>query len=69
MIKGLRLWALWLFALFDGVYGTALVYNGVVSGQRMRLIYGLPILLFGIWLTGNILASAKRFYRHQRSTT
>lgn len=65
--KVVRLYAIWLLALGAGVYGTALVYRGLFSGERFELIYGVPILLLGVWVTGNIWASARQVYRRQRA--
>lgn len=67
MIQGIRLWVIWLFALFTGIYGTAITYQGITTVYHTALIYGLPILLFGIWTTGNILASARQSWRRQRA--
>ncbi len=68
MLKGIRLWVLWIAALAVGIYGTGLVYTGTIEHQYGQLIPGIPILLLGIWVTGNILASAKQAYRRQRSS-
>lgn len=67
MKQGIRLWVIWLFALFTGVYGTAETYQGITTSQHMDLTYGVPILLFGIWITGNIWASARQAWRRQRA--
>ena len=66
MWQGVRLWAIWLFALTLGTYGTSLVYEGTIGRTLSDLIPGVPILLLGIWITGNVLASAKKAYRRQR---
>ncbi|QQE76847.1 hypothetical protein [Alicyclobacillus sp. SO9] len=67
MGQGIKLWIIWLAALFAGVYGTALVYQGIFAGQPNNLWYGIPTLLMGIWVTGNIWASARQAYRRQRA--
>ncbi len=67
MAKGIRLWVMWLAALTVGIYGTGLVYDGTIGHQYVKLVYGIPILLLGIWVTGNILASAKQAFRRQRA--
>lgn len=69
MAKVIRLWAIWLMALAAGVYGTSLIYRAIANGITMDYIYGIPVLLFGIWITGNIWASARQFYRQQRIQT
>lgn len=66
MRKGIQLWGIWLVALTVGIYGTGLVYQGTIDEHPGRLIPGVPILLFGIWLTGNILASARKQYYLQK---
>lgn len=67
MKKGLSLWVIWLLALTTGVFGMGLVYQGTIAGHPVNLIAGIPVLLIGIWVTGNILASAKQAYRRQRA--
>ncbi len=67
MGKVIRLYVIWLLGLGSGVYGTALVYQGLFAGQRPNLIYGIPVLLIGVWVTGNIWASARQAYRRQRA--
>lgn len=67
MLQGLKLWLIWLAALTAGVYGTSLVYQGIFVGDPGRLWYGVPTLLIGIWVTGNIWASARQAYRQQRA--
>lgn len=69
MKKGLTLWVIWLVALTTGIVGTGLVYQGTIAGHPINLIAGIPVLLTGIWVTGNILASAKQSYRKQRAQT
>ncbi len=69
MKKGLMLWVIWLLALATGIYGTALVYEGSIGRHPIDLIYGIPILLLGIWVTGNVLASAKQSYRKNKKRT
>ncbi|PWI56894.1 hypothetical protein [Sulfoacidibacillus thermotolerans] len=66
MGKGLKLWVIWLLALSAGIYGTAVVYQGITTSAKLDLLYGIPILLLGIWVTGNIWASARQAYRRQR---
>lgn len=66
MWKGIRLWVIWALALSVGTYGTGLVYEGTIEGHFDRLIVGIPVLLLGIWVTGNVLASAKQSYRRQK---
>lgn len=66
MSKVIRLWVIWIGALVAGVYGTALVYQGIFGGQSSDLWYGTPTLLLGIWVTGNIWASARQSYRANR---
>ncbi|KYP81607.1 hypothetical protein [Ferroacidibacillus organovorans] len=68
MNMGIRLWFIWLLSLIAGVYGTSLVYSGITSDKPYTLIYGLPTLLVGIWMTGNLWASARQFYRKNRIT-
>jgi hypothetical protein len=63
MTKGIMLWIIWLLALTTGVFGMGMVYEGIAGKQLLYLLYGLPVLLVGIWVTGNVLASAKRSYR------
>ena len=67
MVRGIRLWVVWLFALTLGTYGMGLVFKGTIGGQFWDLIPGIPTLLLGIWITGNVLASAKQAYRRQRA--
>lgn len=67
MKKGLRLWGVWIFALVTGTYGMGLVYEGTIEQHFSRLLLGVPTLLLGIWITGNVLASAKQAYRRQKS--
>ena len=67
MAKGIRLWIVWLFALMTGIYGTAITYQGITTVHHIDLLYGVPTLLFGIWITGNIWASARQFWRRQRA--
>lgn len=67
MSQGIRLWIIWLFALTTGIYGTAITYQGITTAHHADLIYGIPILLFGIWITGNIWASARQAWRRQRA--
>ncbi|QSO45848.1 hypothetical protein [Alicyclobacillus mengziensis] len=67
MKKGILLWGIWLFALFTGVYGTAITYQGITTVHHTDLIYGVPILLLGIWITGNIWASARQAYHRQKA--
>jgi len=67
MAKGMKLWIIWLFALAAGIYGTAMVYTGIFGGNRAQLLPGIPTLLLGIWVTGNIWASARQSYRKQRA--
>lgn len=67
MFKGIRLWFVWIFALSLGTYGMGLVFNGTIGGHFGELIPGIPTLLLGIWITGNVLASAKQSYRRQRA--
>ncbi len=67
MKQGVRLWVIWLFALFTGVYGTSIIYQGITTAHHIDLMYGIPILMFGIWTTGNILASARQAYRRQKA--
>lgn len=67
MAKGMWLWIVWLTALAAGVYGTAMVYTGIFNGQPGQLVLGIPTLLLGIWITGNIWASARQAYRKQRA--
>ncbi len=69
MFKGIRLWVMWIAALAVGIYGTGLVYMGTIEQHYTQLIPGIPILLLGVWVTGNILASAKQAYRKQRSSS
>ena len=66
MFKGIRLWLIWMAALSTGVVGMGLVYQGTIGGHPVKLITGIPVLLLGIWVTGNILASAKQAYYKQR---
>lgn len=61
-----RLYLIWLLALASGVYGTALVYREVVNGETGNLVYGIPILSLGVWVTGNIWASARQVRRRHR---
>lgn len=67
MSKGLKLWVIWILALLAGVYGTAVVYQAITTAAKIDYVYGIPILLFGIWVTGNIWASARQAYRRQRA--
>ncbi|MCI0184501.1 hypothetical protein [Sulfoacidibacillus ferrooxidans] len=67
MSKGLKLWVIWILALLAGVYGTAVVYQAITTTAKIDYVYGIPILLFGIWVTGNIWASARQAYRRQRA--
>ena len=66
MLKGIRLWVVWVLALTVGIYGTGLVYQGIMQQQWLRFGMGVPILLLGIWVTGNILASARQSYRREK---
>lgn len=66
MLKGIRLWVVWVLALTVGIYGTGLVYQGIMQQQWLHLGMGVPILLLGIWVTGNILASARQSYRQEK---
>lgn len=67
MKQGLRLWVIWLLALTTGIVGMGMVYQGTIAGHPINLIAGIPVLLSGIWVTGNILASAKQSYRRRRA--
>ena len=67
MLQGFKLWAIWLTALAAGVYGTAAVYQGIFAGDSGQLWYGVPSLFLGIWVTGNIWASARVAHRRHRS--
>jgi hypothetical protein len=67
MGKVVRMYAIWMLALASGVYGTALVYRGIFQGETNNLIFGIPILLLGIWVTGNMWASARQIYRKQKA--
>lgn len=40
---------------------------GINHAQHIDLTYGVPILLFWIWTTGNIWASARQAWRRQRA--
>ena len=66
MSKGILLWAIWILALATGTFGTGLVYEGTIGRQPINLLFGIPILLLGIWVTGNILASAKQSHRRNK---
>ena len=67
MKQGIRLWVIWIFALVTGIYGTAITYQGITTVHHMDLTYGIPIFLFGVWVTGNIWGSARQSYRRQRA--
>ncbi len=67
MLQGLKLWVIWLLALSAGIYGTAVVYQAITTSAKVDFIYGIPILLLGIWVTGNIWASARQAYRRQHA--
>ena len=67
MLRGIRLWIVWAFALTLGTYGMGLVFEGTIERHFGDLIPGIPTLLLGIWITGNVLASAKQAYRRQRA--
>ncbi len=67
MFKGIRLWIVWLLSLGLGIYGTGLVYDAITKQHWVGLITGIPTLLLGIWMTGNILASAKIAYRRNKA--
>ncbi|MCF8566532.1 hypothetical protein LLE49_17550 [Alicyclobacillus tolerans] len=69
MFKGIRLWLVWMAALCTGTLGMGLVYQGTIGGHPVKLVTGIPVLLLGIWVTGNILASAKQAYYKQRGVT
>lgn len=67
MNQGFKLWVVWLAALGAGVYGTALIYRAVFQGHPFGLVLGIPVWLLGVWVTGNILASAKQARRRQKA--
>ncbi|RIV24574.1 hypothetical protein D2Q93_06930 [Alicyclobacillaceae bacterium I2511] len=68
MGKGVKLWLIWLAALATGIYGTSLIFNGITTPQHIDLVYGIPVLLMGVWVTGNIFASARQM-RHRFKTS
>ncbi|MDP9729858.1 MULTISPECIES: DUF4407 domain-containing protein [Alicyclobacillus] len=63
----IRMYLIWILALLSGVYGTSLVYEAIIHQTWLGLVWGVPILFLGIWITGNMWASARQFYRKQKS--
>jgi hypothetical protein len=69
VIKGMKLWVIWILSLSVGIYGMGLVFNGITHGSLQNTLVGVPVLLLGIWVTGNILASAKQFRRRSKMSS
>ena len=67
MNQGFKLWVVWLAALGAGIYGTAMIYDAIFQGRLYDLVIGIPVWLLGVWVTGNILASARQAYRRQKA--
>jgi hypothetical protein len=56
-----------LIAAVMGTIGTGLIYKAVAAGSILTLIWGLPMMLFGLYWCGRALDQSLR-YRHQHKT-
>ncbi|MCF8567530.1 hypothetical protein LLE49_22680 [Alicyclobacillus tolerans] len=63
MPKGLLLWGFWGLGLTCGVLGMGWLSEGIVQRSLNQIMFGSSVLMFGFWVSGNILASAKKALR------
>ncbi|QSO46915.1 hypothetical protein [Alicyclobacillus mengziensis] len=67
MRRGLVLWGFWSLGLLLGVLGMGWLSEGIVQHHLVQFLFGTSVLAFGFWLSGNILASAKKALRASKT--
>ena len=63
-MKGALYPLLWVAGLGLGIFGTSFLYQAVTTGQSGDLLVGLVLFLPGLYLSGQVLAHARKARRH-----
>jgi hypothetical protein len=56
-----------LFAAVMGIIGTGLIYKALAAGSILTLMWGLPLMLFGLYWCGRVLDQSIRYARAKKA--
>ncbi len=68
MSRGLLLPLFWLVGLTFGTLGTGFLFQAVTRGSSFDLLGGLALFLPGLYLSGTVLAHARKAHRQSHPT-